>query len=166
MAEDGINHAQIVLSGGHSACTTRDFALAGSRGYSADFASNLAKEYSLTRETAAHLAQKYGTDALKILALAKQDPDLRQPVIAGCAAIRGEVVYAVREEMAQTIEDLLARRIGLQFHNWNRAAVAAPVVGQLLGRELGWSENQTVEAVVAYVASIKTLFANIGIQRG
>jgi glycerol-3-phosphate dehydrogenase len=166
MAEDGINHAQIVMTGSQTPCRTRDFALAGSRGYSADFAEKLAKEYGLTEATAAHLAQKFGTDALMILALAKQNPDLQKPIVAGGAAIRAEVVYAVREEMAQSIEDLLARRIGVQFHSWKDAEAAAPTVGQLLGRELGWSDKQTETAVAAYIASIKALFTNIGIQRG
>ena len=57
--------------------------------------------------------------------------------------ICAEVVYVIREEMAQTIEDILLRRIGVQFHSWKEAAQAAPVVGQLLAREFGWSEAQT-----------------------
>ena len=52
----------------------------------------------------------------------------------------------IREEMAQTIEDILLRRIGVQFHSWKEAAQAAPVVGQLLAREFGWSEAQSKEA--------------------
>ncbi len=89
----------------------------------------------MSPETAHHLAKKFGTDSPKVLELAKQEPQLLQPLIEGGAPIRAEVVYVIREEMAQTIEDILLRRIGVQFHSWKEAEKAAPVVGQLLARE-------------------------------
>ena len=77
----------------------------------------------------------------------KQEPQLLQPLLPGGAAIRAEAVYAIREEMAQTIEDILARRLGVQFYGWKEAAEAAPAVAQLLAREFAWSEDQTRQAV-------------------
>ena len=61
--------------------------------------------------------------------------------------MRAEVVYAVRKEMAQTIEDILARRLGLQMFDWRKAMEAAPVVGELMARELGWSAEQRDQAI-------------------
>jgi glycerol-3-phosphate dehydrogenase len=166
MAEDGVNHVEQALTGGQTACRTRDFVLAGSEGFSADFAKKLAERYGVSTETALHLAQKFGSDSTKVLDLAQQDRALLEPLFAGAAAIRAEVIYAVREEMAQSIEDLLSRRLGLQFHSWKDAETAAPVVGDLLGRELGWTQAQTKEAITTYVGAIKTLFGNIGIRDG
>jgi glycerol-3-phosphate dehydrogenase len=42
-----------------------------------------------------------------------------ETIIAGGGAIRAEVVYGVRYEMAATIEDVLARRLGMQFYSWS-----------------------------------------------
>jgi glycerol-3-phosphate dehydrogenase len=166
MAEDGINHAEQALIGRTTPCRTQDFPLAGSLGFTVDCARKLADQYGLPAATANHLVGKFGTDAPKVLDLAKREPPLLEPIFVGAAAIRAEVVYAIREEMAQSIEDLLLRRIGVQFHSWRDAIAAAPVVGQILGRELGWTDAETTEAIAAYEDSIKILFEKIGLQDG
>jgi glycerol-3-phosphate dehydrogenase len=163
MAEDGINHAQRALPGKHAACKTLDFLLTGAQGFSPDYWKQLMQNYGLSSETAHHLAQKFGTDSPRVLELAKQEPQLLQPLIEGGAPIRAEAVYVIREEMAQTIEDILLRRIGVQFHSWKEAAQAAPVVGQLLAREFAWTDAQTNEAVATYLGSIQHLLQSAGI---
>ncbi len=99
-----------------------------------------------------------------MLELAEQDPQLLQPLVPGGAAIGAEVVYAIREEMAQTIEDILARRLGVQFHSWKEASEAAPVVAQWLAREFAWSEAQTNDAVTAYLGNLRHLLHAAGIE--
>jgi len=164
MAEDGINHAQRALAGKQAACKTLDFLLTGAHGFSPDYWEQLVQNYRLSPETAQHLAQKFGTDSPKVLELAKQEPQLLQSLYEGGIPIRAEVVYVIREEMAQTIEDILLRRIGVQFHSWKEAAQSTPVVGQLLAREFAWSDAQTKEAVAAYLGSIQHLLHCAGIQ--
>jgi glycerol-3-phosphate dehydrogenase len=181
MAEDGINHAQQALSGrqakrltaGYAAtgsalsagarCKTLDFPLTGARGFTLEYWKELVAKYRLSPKTARHLAQKFGADSPKVLELGEQEEQLRQPLIVGGAAIQAEVVYAIREEMAQSIEDILLRRIGLQLYSWKEAVQAAPVVGRLLAREFNWTDAQTDEAVCAYLASIQHLLHSAGI---
>ncbi len=50
--------------------------------------------------------------------LAQADAELRKPILAGRAPLRAEVVYSARYEMAATIEDVLARRTGMQLYSW------------------------------------------------
>jgi glycerol-3-phosphate dehydrogenase len=164
MAEDGINQAQRALPGKQTPCKTLDFLLTGAQGFSKDYWKELAGKYGLSAQTARHLAQKFGTDSVKVLDLARQEPPLLQPLFEGGYPIRAEVVYAIREEMAQTIEDILLRRIGLQFHSWKEAAQAAPVVGQLLAREFGWNDAQTQQAVTAYLGTLQHLLQSAGIE--
>jgi len=57
--------------------------------------------------------------------------------------------------MASTIEDVLARRIGLQFFDQELAVAAAPVVGDLLAREGGWSAEQKLLAIEGYIGKIE-----------
>lgn len=163
MAEDGINHAQRFL-GRRVGCKTLDFLLTGARGFSQDYWKQLAEKYNVSPQTAHHLAKKFGTDSPKVLELAAQDPQLLQPLYEGGVPIRAEVVYCVREEMAQSIEDVLRRRIGVQFYSWKEAAQAAPAVAQLLARELSWSESQRSQALDAYLSSIQHLFQSAGID--
>ncbi|MGC9157459.1 MAG: glycerol-3-phosphate dehydrogenase/oxidase [Terracidiphilus sp.] len=162
MAEDGVNHALHLLGDSQARCKTIDFPLFGAKGFHPGYWRQLAEQHSLSTETAQHLAQKFGTAAPRVLEVAASQPELREPLYPGGAALACEVVYCVREEMARTIEDILARRVGIQFHRWKDAIAAAPVVGRLLGRELGWDESQTAEAVKAYVASIQRLSESAG----
>ena len=152
------------MTGHQSPCKTLDYPLAGSLGYTPDFWKQLLENHAFTAATAQHLAEKFGTLSRSVLELAGADASLLQPIFKGGAPIRAEVVYAVRAEMAQTIEDVLCRRTGVQFHSWREAERAAPVVAQIIGRELDWSEAQTRDAVENYVASINRLLRSAGIE--
>ncbi len=162
MAEDGVDHAVRVLGDSQARSKTLDFPLAGAKGFHPGYWRQLAEQYSLSVETAKHLAQKFGTAAPRVLEVALSQPELREPLYTGSAALAGEVVYCVREELARSIEDILARRIGIQFHSWKDAIAAAPVVGRLLGKELGWNESQTAQAIKVYVESIHLLSESAG----
>jgi glycerol-3-phosphate dehydrogenase len=55
--------------------------------------------------------------------------------------VKAEVVWAVREEMARTIEDVLARRTRALFLNARAAVEMAASVADLMSAELGWDES-------------------------
>jgi glycerol-3-phosphate dehydrogenase len=55
-------------------------------------------------------------------------------------ALAAEVVFAAREEMARSVEDVLARRTRMLFLNAKAALAAAPRAAELLARELGRNE--------------------------
>jgi len=164
MAEDGINEAQRALGGKQARCKALNYPLTGALGWASDYWKQLAENYPLSPETARHLAEKFGTDSPKVLEPAKHEAQLLQPLFEGGAPILAEVVYAIREEMAQTIEDVLLRRIGVQFHGWKEAAKAAPVVAQLLGQEFGWSPEQSNQALGAYLTSIQHMLHSAGVE--
>jgi len=65
--------------------------------------------------------------------------------------------------MAISIEDILARRMGLQLFGWKEAVAAAPVVGALLARELNWSTDETQDAIAEYVNRIQQLMRTLGL---
>jgi len=67
--------------------------------------------------------------------------------------------------MACTIEDVLARRLGMQFYSWSDAIEAAPAVGSLIAAELGWTTAYTQEAITEYVKKIDHLFETAGLPR-
>ena len=58
----------------------------------------------------------------------------------------GPPVWAVREEMAMTVEDVLSRRVRLLFVDAREAIAAAPKVAAMMARELGrdqaWIDTQ------------------------
>ncbi|MGA7913837.1 MAG: FAD-dependent oxidoreductase [Candidatus Acidiferrales bacterium] len=162
MAEDTLDAVQKRIGGGGE-CSTLQHPLLGSQDYTPELWQTLMKQYGIAALTARHLAGKYGACAADVLELAKNDPDLDRPIIEGLAPIRAEVVFGVRDEMAATIEDLLARRIGLQLYGWREALRVAPIVAELLARELAWPDAAQREAVNEYGAKIKAWMRTSGI---
>jgi len=143
MAEDTVDHVATILGGsGHTARrnSTRRLKLLGAKGSgprTADTAEN-------------HLWRRYGSSADEVRALIAFDPDLAEPLVAGQPYRRAEAVYAVRNEMATTLDDILMRRT--RAHLFDRAATldAAPEVAQLLASELGWDAAETERQINDY----------------
>ena len=88
----------------------------------------------------------YGADAPEILKLAHEDPTLAERLHPDLPYIAAEVVWAVRREMARTVEDVLARRTRALFLNAGAALRMAPAVAELMARELGRDEGWKVAA--------------------
>jgi glycerol-3-phosphate dehydrogenase len=94
----------------------------------------------------------YGSDAPAIQALAASDPGLARP-LDDCLPYTGaEVVWAVRHEMARTLEDVLARRTRALFLNARAARRMAPGVAELIRRELGRDEFWKAAQISSFVA--------------
>ena len=87
----------------------------------------------------------YGSEAAAVEALIRETPGWDVPG-GGAAPHLGEVIWAVREEMARTVEDVLARRSRLLFLDARAAVAMAPAVAAVMARELGrdatWETNQ------------------------
>jgi len=164
MAEDATNAVQQYLGGSVAKCITRHHPLSGSQGWTPGFGEALATGYRVSPGTTRHLSEKFGAGAKKILDLAKQNSHLASPLVEGLAPIQAEIVYSIRQEMAMTIGDILARRIGLQLFDWRLAIKAAPVVGSYLAQELDWSRTQMQQAVEDYINKTNRLLQTIGLR--
>jgi glycerol-3-phosphate dehydrogenase len=155
MAEDTIDAVQREMGGPPTPSKTKQFPLSGAVGFHKDFAKDIEKEYSLSADVARHLAGKFGSNALRILELLKENRSYGERIAEGLPVIQAEIVYCIRNEMAESIEDLLARRTGTQFYSWGLAVRAAPVVAGLLAAEKNWDSARTTAAVAEYSARIR-----------
>lgn len=111
---------------------------------------------------AAHLLPMYGGRSGMIEAMARLDGELREPLCPHGPDVAAQAVYAIRQEQARTVADVLLRRTPA---GWNRCRGidAAPVVARLLGRELGWDAPRVDAAVRAYQAEVDaTLYPVVG----
>ncbi|HUO35397.1 MAG TPA: glycerol-3-phosphate dehydrogenase/oxidase [Candidatus Acidoferrum sp.] len=163
MAEDTIDRVQQSLGQARAESQTRNHVLFGGEGYTNDHWKKLASDYPISEATARHLASKFGTAAESVLSLSNEDKSLLGQIVKQYPAIRAEVTYAIRQELAATIEDVLARRIGMQFHSWRDAMEAAPAVGSLMAQELNWPSSGTDEAIKMYVGRISYLLKSAGL---
>ena len=88
----------------------------------------------------------YGSDKAAIVALRAERPDWQTPLHPRLPFTGAEVIWAVREEYALTVEDVLARRVRALFLDARAAIEMAPAVASLLAEELGkdreWQKQQ------------------------
>jgi glycerol-3-phosphate dehydrogenase len=164
MAEDAINVVQRRLTGRVTPCRTRDYALFGFESPTLEGAQSLAKIHRIPVEIICHLVDKFGSCARRVLELVRADPSLGSRLVPGASQIQAEVVYSVREEMALSIEDILSRRLGLQFFDWRLAIQAAPAVGDILAHELGWARSRTEEEIGLYADRIRASSQALGLD--
>jgi len=164
MAEDTIHVVQQALGFPQTESLTRNHILYGGEGFTDDYWKTLCREHPVSERTARHLTAKFGTASEKVLELTTENPELLQTILAGGHAVRAEIVYAIRYEMAVTIEDVLARRIGMQLYSWSDCIDAAPVVGSLMQKELKWTTGYTRDAVRNYQEKIYHLMDSAGLS--
>lgn len=142
MAEDTVDHALVLGELEPRDCVTRELNIHGFHTHPERFGDLAA----------------YGSDAPAVETLLASEPDLSARLHPRLPVRAGEVVWAVREEMARTVDDVLARRTRSLVLDARAAAEAAPRVAELMARELGrdagWASAQVEafqELAAAYV---------------
>lgn len=154
MAKDAVDAVCRIL-GKDIPCQTENHQLAGAKNWTTEHASSLQSEFGMDPDICLHLSQKYGTRARQIVEIALENEAFKDRILPQHPFLKAEVLYAVRHEMVCTIRDFLARRIRLEITDWQQTAVAAPVVAQLMGRELGWSAAFTSDQTTAYLSQLE-----------
>jgi glycerol-3-phosphate dehydrogenase len=131
MAKDALEHATVLGRLEERACLTEDLPIHG------------AEPGTNPRGPLAG----YGADASAIMEIAsKNGSALQQPLHPALPLIKAQVIWAVRYEMARTVDDVLARRTRALFLNARAALEMAPEVACLMASELGrdqaWEKAQ------------------------
>jgi glycerol-3-phosphate dehydrogenase len=124
MAQDAVDQAETMAGFEERRCTTEHLQIHG---------------WTKQQITTPNL-RVYGADAAAIKELAETEPGLAEKLHPDLPYIGAEVVWAVRQEMARTVEDVLARRTRALLLGARASIEAAPKVAQLMGRELGADE--------------------------
>jgi glycerol-3-phosphate dehydrogenase len=106
-------------------------------------------------EASSHLADRYGGEARIIEAMVDRDPSLGEPLVPSLPYLRAEAVYAVRYEMARSLDDVLARRTRARLLARDASAAAAESVADLIAADLGWTPDERAAQVGAYRASVE-----------
>jgi glycerol-3-phosphate dehydrogenase len=133
MAEDCVDHAIVLARLEEKPCVTRSLAIHGCHREPVENGS----------------LAGYGSDAAAIKELMREHPELAQPLNSALPINGAQVVWAVRHEMARTVDDVLARRTRALYLNSRAAIAMAPAVAQLMAHELGrdesWQQRQLRE---------------------
>lgn len=133
MAEDCLDKAIKLKALPAAVCKTREIKIHGA-----------------AKSAAENEASIYGIDQAYILQLICETPSLDKKLSANFPYTGAEVVWAVRMEMARTVEDVLARRLRLLFIDAKAAVMAAPRVAELMAQEFGYTKQWEKEQVALF----------------
>ena len=91
----------------------------------------------------------YGSDALKIDKLCDENSILKDKIHPNYSIIKAQIIFAIRNEKAKTVEDFLARRTRLLFLDAKASMESAPLVAEIMAIELqqnkDWIDRQILE---------------------
>ena len=136
MAEDVIDKAIEVHQLENRACKTKKLSIHGNLPH---------KEVDMS----SHL-YVYGTDIPKLRALENEKPEYAKRLHPDHDNTVAEIIWAIREEMAERIEDALARRTRLLFLDAKAAIDVAPDVAKIFSQELNWPEEKVEEEIADF----------------
>ena len=142
------------------ACDTAEAPLpGGATGRFAAFVAGASKEQpGVEPEIIANLTRNYGARYKAVAALATTRRDLMERVTSRLPDIGAQILFAIREEMALTLDDALFRRTGLGTLG-RLDAVAIERAAKIMATELGWNDAETARQV----ASIAPRYAPLAI---
>ncbi|MDD2548525.1 MAG: glycerol-3-phosphate dehydrogenase/oxidase [Bacteroidales bacterium] len=96
-----------------------------------------------------HSLYFYGSDKEELLKLMESEPNANRLISSKLNIYAGQVIWAVRYEMARTVEDFLSRRVRCLILDAREALQIAPRVAQIMAKELGkdeqWEKDQIKE---------------------
>lgn len=134
MAEDTVDHAAVVAQLDERPCATQDLNIHG---------------YHRNAKQFGDLAV-YGSDALAIREIQRSAPVFAEQLDPGLKPTVAEVVWAVRHEMARTVEDFLSRRTRSLLLDARTSMAMAPRVAEVMAAELGYDATWQEAQVQAY----------------
>jgi glycerol-3-phosphate dehydrogenase len=123
MAQDAVDAVVAARALTAGACRTRRLPLVG--------AASRRTLYAL--DAPRRLVERYGTEAPLVLALAREDPALLEPVVDGLPVTGVELAWAVRHEGALDESDLLDRRTRIGLVTADREAALPAATAAIIG---------------------------------
>ena len=162
MAKETIDKCEEILSEGLPAeregiseCKTADQRLIGAEGFVKEDYKRLARQFGVPEYVTRRINRRYGTEAIRILVMIWKDPTLRHPIVHGSPILKAEVMYVTIHEMACTLKDVMARRIGLELTDWEQTLEVMSVIVNLMQEALWFSAADRDRMLVEYRKEIQ-----------
>ena len=96
------------------------------------------------------LLSLYGSEGRLVQRVMAEEPGWDEPLHPRLPYFAGEVAWAVRREMARTVEDVLSRRTRALLLDARASLETAPKVAAIMAKELGRDESWVKTQVAAY----------------
>jgi glycerol-3-phosphate dehydrogenase len=164
MAKDTIDTIENILRGSISACKTAEQLLVGAENWEHESYKLMARRYAVPEYVTRRLNRRYGSEAHKVLALCWKDATLRQAILPGSPMLKCEIVHACVEEMACTLRDVCARRIGLELTDWELTLESLEPIALVMQEVLWFSSEEREQMVAEYRAEILGFMQTAGLS--
>jgi glycerol-3-phosphate dehydrogenase len=105
---------------------------------------------------AKHLAHTYGSRAPSVVARIRKDPALGNRLDPEIPFVMAQVDVAIDEEQAETLEDVLGRRVPLILRSRDQGLGAAPAVAARMALKLGWDTARSERELAHYRSVVET----------
>jgi glycerol-3-phosphate dehydrogenase len=92
----------------------------------------------------------YGSDEQFIIELIKEDATMAEVISPYLQITKAQVIWAIRHEMARTVEDFLARRTRCQLLDANESLIIAPKVASIMAKELNYNDQWVLSQIKQY----------------
>jgi glycerol-3-phosphate dehydrogenase len=96
----------------------------------------------------------------RVVQAVADDPELAARISPELPYRKAALVIAAREEMGETLGDLLIRRTRIAFQAADRGVSIAPAVAQLVAPTLGWDGRRQAAEVKRYALAAREMFAS------
>ncbi len=90
-----------------------------------------------TTKTDEHYLNIYGTDRQHIEKMMKEEPSLAEKILPDFPYTKAEILWVIRNEYVENLEDILARRLRVLFVDANAAIAMAEKVVHIMADEIG-----------------------------
>ncbi len=126
MAEDTVDNAMLIGALPERKCITKNLPIYG-----------YDKNLDLTTDPLA----VYGTEKYQLLEMEEENPELSEVISESLPLRKSQIVWAVKYEMARTVEDMLARRVRGLFLDAGECIRIVAEVAKIMAKELGQDED-------------------------
>jgi glycerol-3-phosphate dehydrogenase len=109
------------------------------------------------RDVVDRLVALYGSNAERVVDGIAADPVLAEQFSPSLPVTRAEVEYALREEMALTLEDFMERRSRLLLWEPDNGQAVAEGVAHVMAAALGWDTARIQDEVARYRSLVERL---------
>jgi glycerol-3-phosphate dehydrogenase len=167
MAQDTVDVVLKVLGNaaprGVGGCRTARLAIRGSRDLAPLLEPGAAREHGLDEDVFRALVRRHGGETPAVLELGSGRPELFEPLVAGLPYLRAEAVWAARQEMAVTLDDVLSRRTRCSIRRAAATVEAANEVGKLMAGEWGRSTDEVAGETAILIDETRAYLGSAGV---
>jgi glycerol-3-phosphate dehydrogenase len=166
MAEDAVDFV-VRQEGAQLASRTRHIPLgpSGPIEHALRDLEDLCRILGIDPAAAGSLLHRHGFDAPAVASFcAERGEDDR--LVRGLPYLRGEVRWAVRHELARTLDDVLQRRLRVSFRDRRAGGEGASWAADVMAEELGWDPDRREAELARYLDAVEAERGVIPLDRG